>query len=133
MSVDSLLTHTVDVQKVTETADAIGGMTEVWSDRYTALSVRIQPLSARERILYQAPNQQITHRMYCLKDDISPKDRVWFLGRGTVYRMFRVVGVRSVDEFNPVRLVTIDLVETTGESVPSTTSSTTTSTTTTGA
>ena len=106
MSLTALCNTTVVVARPTATRGTEGGRTITWTTTHAALKARIQPLSAREAVLYGRETETITHRMYCVGDpSILAKDRVTYDSR-----TFLVKGVRNTDE--QARLCVVELEET---------------------
>jgi SPP1 family predicted phage head-tail adaptor len=106
MSVEDLLTDTVNVQTPTATRDNYGGYEESWANSIVSLPVRIQPLSGSERFAMGKTGANITHRMYCVPPPtaIGEKDRLTFGSR-----TLKIVTVRDTDEQG--RLLVIDCTE----------------------
>lgn len=132
MSVADLLKDAVDVIRVNEVGDAIGGWNEYWTLVHRGVCVRIQPISALEQLQWAKVSEQVTHTIYALEQGILAKDQLIFGARG-----FEIIGRRNIDEYQPARLMTYNAREVVPPCVPSTstttstTSTTTTSTTTT--
>ena len=105
----NLMVHTAQVQRATFAAGTFStAQTKTWTTVFANVPCRIQPLSARERLEFDRPQEAISHRMYHAGAlAVTAGDRVMF---GT--RTFNVVGVRNIDELN--RLTTIDLLELSG-------------------
>ena len=66
MSLDSLMTHTVEVQEPTNVTDASGGTTKTFAalPGYEEVPANIQPVSARDRVIFAQRNVPITHHAY---------------------------------------------------------------------
>jgi len=111
MSLDSLLDKTIKIQKLsTGSADGVGGYTgQSWGHWVSDIKARIQPLSGKERILYDQMNMRITDKIYIkpiTNSDISPTYRILY---GT--RTYDIETIRDIDEQD--RLITIECQETT--------------------
>lgn len=101
MSLKSLMNTSVDVQRPTKTRGTEGGQSASWPTTYAGLRCRIQPLSAREAVLYGRETEQVTHRMYIdASVIIGIQDRVIYSSR-----TFFVVGVRDTDEQGRLKVV----------------------------
>ncbi len=87
------LRHRVQIQTVTETVDAIGGISPVWATTAT-LWAAVEPLRGDERATQQQIDAAVTHRVRMRHGtDISPKDRLVHLGR-----TFDIASVLNVGE-----------------------------------
>ena len=93
MSVATLSTNTIIVQRKTITQDASGGIVETWANHLT-MRASVQPLSARELALYDRETEAITHKIYVSgAPDITHADRIRFKSK-----TYAIRGVRNPDE-----------------------------------
>lgn len=106
MGYADLLIHTATIQRAAVTAATYSsGGTKTWSDLKVGVQCRVEPLSARERLLAEAEAQYRTHRMYVLPADaagVTEAGRVFFDNR-----YFQIVGLRDWR----LQVVRIDLLE----------------------
>lgn len=121
MSLAGLLDKTATIQRSTLTADGKGGASPTWADLLSDVAIRIQPVSARERVVLAAQQLNVTHKAYC-EDAIdatdagltSLRDALNQAGKETLRlvfdgRNFMVRGVLDFDEQN--RLCRLELEE----------------------
>ncbi len=87
-----LLNNSLTLQTVTETADNMGGITQVWADA-GSFKARISPLTSQERILQNKVGQFTSHRIYCDNMTVTTKDRIKW---GDIY--FEIVGITNPSE-----------------------------------
>ena len=97
MSVRTLCTRSVTIQKVTLTDDAYGTATEDRANRYTSVPMRIQPISGAEMMLYSRQATEVTHKAFVPMDlqdfsGITETDEV--VDGSTTYT---IVLVRNID------------------------------------
>ena len=99
MSVRSLSIHRVDIQKQTQTTLANGSFTTAWTNRYTNMPCRIQPMSGEQQAIYNKDNTVATHIKFvptpATFSGIVETDRVIFGSR-----TFAIELVRNIDEMN---------------------------------
>ena len=94
MSFHDLMNKKATVKRLTKTDDAYGSWSEVSDTRYTGMPCRVQPMSGRERSLYDSERVLVTHKMFCPGqfDDLDEKDVVYVDGV-----LYRVKVVRDID------------------------------------
>lgn len=81
MSFRSLLTQTVEIQRVTRTPERGGGRRKEY-DPVGTISARIRPVSVNERAVAEQMGVDASHILYCLDGvDIQRNDRVVWDGR----------------------------------------------------
>jgi len=106
MSLRQLFVTSVVIQYPTDTRGTEGGQSRTWTTRHATMPCRIQPLSAREAVLYGRETEKITHRLYCDPAyTVEIEDRITYDSR-----TFLVKGVRNTDELD--RLQVVELEET---------------------
>lgn len=88
-----MLRNKLTVERVTNTADGMGGYTKSWATVQTAW-MYLKPLSGNERLHAQHLEATITHRAHCRANvDVKPEDR---LTKGS--RVFNVRAVLDLEE-----------------------------------
>ena len=110
MSLAHMMIHIARVERATTDAatsfSSAGAKT--WTPIFPVVACQIQPISAREAVIFSREQQAISHTMYVNREiDVRPGDRVYYAGKP-----FSVVGIRNIDYRN--RLTTINLMELTG-------------------
>ena len=81
MSVATLSTTTVDIERVANTADATGGNKEVWT-LHVRLKASVQPLSGTEQFRWSREQEQVDGKAYFPgTPDITNRDRMRFKGK----------------------------------------------------
>lgn len=107
MSLNSLLVHTFDVQKVTISVGTMGGKTETYATQTAGLRGRIEELSAtQQERLYEQLHIESTHRCFFNNDPgITKKNMSQFrlIGITPVQlanRLFEIKGVKNEQELN---------------------------------
>ena len=103
MSIESLADKSVEIHRATVTTTPSGAYEESFEILET-IQARIQPLSATEMVKLGREATDIGIRLYCLPTSIQEPDRIVYGSR-----IFRVIGVRNIDEQD--RLMTVDCVE----------------------
>lgn len=106
MTVESLCIHTVTIQQNVAVPDGRGGAPDSWTDLYTDVRCRIQPLSGDERTQWGGTPALITHRIYFHDTSLAITNAMQIV-YGT--RRFDVEVVRDIDEWG--RFLTIDARE----------------------
>ena len=100
MSLDTLCdTHTITVERPSMPVDSSGGTTRVsWAavDGLTSLPCAIQPVSARDRILFQQHQVTVSDRIYLSGDYSSLIQRSDRIRETTSGRIFRITGAFDV-------------------------------------
>ena len=107
MSFDSLMTTSFDVQRVTNTADAVGGSTETWADLSTGNSGRYRLLKANERESQGKERVISTHRWYC-RDTVTVDEADRIVGDS---KTFEVNYVHDVDAMAHHKQIDCTLIE----------------------
>lgn len=88
-----MLRNKLTVERLTRSADGMGGYTKSWSSVQTAW-MRLKPLSGSERLHAQHLEATTTHRAYCRATvDVQTEDR---LTKGS--RVFNVRAVLDLEE-----------------------------------
>ena len=106
MSVATLSTNTITLQRKTPTQDATGGKVESWVP-VGSYRCSIQPLGAKEVALYQREGSSITHKVYVAgAPDIRHTDRFTFKGK-----TYNIRGVRNPDERNWYLTIHAELID----------------------
>ena len=102
----NMMIHIARVERSTEapTSFSTAG-TKTWAPIFPVVACQIQPISAREAVIFSREQQAISHTMYVASGiDVRPGDRVYYAGKP-----FSVVGIRNIDYRD--RLTTINLME----------------------
>ncbi len=96
MSFRSLMNKKMNVRRRTRTTDGAGGFTYAYSNVYTSIPCRIQPMSGREQAIYGMEDKSIpTHNIFTLgKYTGITTDTEITVGS----RIFDVTMVRNIDE-----------------------------------
>jgi SPP1 family predicted phage head-tail adaptor len=78
MSFDSLLNKTATIERVTTTADTVGGQVKDWATLIASVPCAIQPVGAKEQAALGNREVLITHIMYCrpFSAEVTEADRV---------------------------------------------------------
>lgn len=98
------LPHRITIQTPTRTPDNRGGVTNAWGTHVTAWA-SVKPISAREAYQRGAVAGEVRYAMRLrYQSGIVPKMRVSWNSR-----VFRILGVRNVDEMNT--LLELECVE----------------------
>ena len=127
MSLQTLLVHRADLQRMTKTTDSKGVRTATVATVIPLLQCRVQPLSSREALQYKQASRETTHRVYCetktrnvsgvrtiadiikgLPNAPGGTCRLKFRQNG-ITRYFQVEGQFDTDEAN--RLTVLDVIE----------------------
>jgi SPP1 family predicted phage head-tail adaptor len=104
MSLTSLCDKLVTIERMSETGDAWGGITESYASVGTA-KARIYPVSGSDAVIHGRPDMRITHRFYFPgTPDIKADDRLLYN-----LRYFYVQVVRNIDEQG--KFLTVDCEE----------------------
>ena len=104
MSLTSLCNKTVTIERMSETADNWGGITEAYASVGTA-KARVYPVAGNDAVVHGRPDMRITHRLYFPGTlDIRGDDRLLYN-----LRYFYVQLIRNIDEQG--RFLTVDCEE----------------------
>jgi len=91
MSFESLLTHTMTVERKTDAQDEIGAPEPSWSDELTEEPCRLEPLSATERDVFGRRGVVVSHRCFVKPNKgITEADRIEI--GGTTYNVVSAPG-----------------------------------------
>lgn len=86
------LRERIAVQRVSNTRDAIGGLTESWSE-IASVYAKVEPANAREQFVREQVNASGDWTVYTrYLTDILPADRIVWRSR-----TFQVVGIQNTD------------------------------------
>lgn len=84
----------ITIQRATEARDAIGGVTETWSD-HLVLWAEVVPVSGKEALEYDRNVSSRTSRFIVhFLDDITREDRISYDGDSWNIRFLRELGRR---------------------------------------
>ena len=79
------------LQSVTETPDAMGGMTQVWAD-VAEVWAAIWPASAREYMAAQSNVMSVSHRIRIrYRSDITSAWRIYYTAAGKYYNIVSII------------------------------------------
>lgn len=79
------------LQSVTETPDAMGGMSQVWADVAEVWGA-IWPTSAREIMASQSNVLSVSHRIRIrYRSDITSAWRIYYTAAGTYYNIVSII------------------------------------------
>lgn len=93
MSFAALLRTNLELERVTETTDDMGGATETWASQ-GFFPARIRPATAAERVMDDKVMANATHVVYAEPFDIRENDRInW----GDLW-YFQVLGIKNPSE-----------------------------------
>lgn len=110
MSLASLCnTHLVKVERQTTTIDSSGGPVLTWSTLYESVPVTIQPLAAREKVLWAQRQIVYSNKLYTDQNlQLRKEDRVTDLESGQVYVVtaWANMGGRSTAFSSDIREIT---------------------------
>jgi len=106
VSVASLCIHSITVQQNLQVSDGAGGNKDVWSDLYSGVAARLNPLSAIEQAKWLGLPVIATHKVYIADASLDVHE-----GHQILYgsRVFNVLGVRNIDEWS--KFLTVDVFE----------------------
>ena len=97
------LRHKITIQEVTQTADGIGGFSEVWSDLYPTRAA-IWPMKASETLDAMKLELKIDHRIRIRHPrtfEITADMRVkWFDHIAKVDKYFNIISIINPDKLN---------------------------------
>ena len=100
------LRHAIKIQELTETADAMGGYTSVWSD-YTTARASITPMKGEELLEHRKLGHETVHKIWMrYQSGITAKMRVVWGDR-----TMGIIGFRIPEERN--RMIELTVEETT--------------------
>lgn len=87
MSLDSLCTtHTVKIERQSTTIDSSGGAVFTWNEIHDAVLVNIQPVKAKEKMLFAQRQIEYSNKIYSAVDlAVKKKDRITDLNSGRQY------------------------------------------------
>ena len=104
--ITDLYNVTVDVLRMTNTSDDMGGWTEVEVILHNDLKCRINWVRGSEKVMFDRDTWFRDAKMYCGVVDILTKDRVLYNGN-----TYEVVNVSNVDNMDRYMVVDLRLVE----------------------
>ena len=108
MGIDTFLTTTVLVQQSSQTRNAMGGTTQVFSTRIESLRCRLRPLRQEERVVNGKMTSIAPWRLYCVADTagrtIEATDRI--IWRGKTFQVKTLYNAGQLD-----RHMQIDILE----------------------
>jgi hypothetical protein len=88
VSLSSLLVNLVTIQRKTSTIDAAAGESVSWTSDLTPLPASVQPISAREAMLYAQRNVRVSHHIFFDQDpQVTLRDRIQDNASGKLYRI----------------------------------------------
>ncbi len=93
MSFTGLLNTTLDLQRVTETADSVGGVTKSWASQ-GYVKARISSISSNERTVNDKIYTDATHKVFMDAVDIREMDKLVWDSTWT----FEVLGIVNPSE-----------------------------------
>lgn len=106
MSLQSLYNSKVNILRVTKTAGALGGFTEVETVLHLNLPCRINWKRGTEKIFFGKNSYFRDGKLYCSVVDVTVKDRVHYNGVS-----YKIVDVNNIDEVGTFLTMDIKLIE----------------------
>jgi len=96
----------INILRINEASDGVGGQTETESIVYHNLPCRINWKRGSERIMFDKTTHYRDAKLYCRVIDVTVKDRVKFNDK-----IYDIVSVSDVDNLGKYLILEIKLVE----------------------
>lgn len=106
MSLSNLFNTKVNVIRISKTAGALGGWTEVENVLHNNLPCRINWKRGSEKIFFDKNSYFRDGKLYCSVVDITIKDRVQYKSK-----TYQIVDVNNVDEVSKYLVLDLKLIE----------------------
>lgn len=105
-----LLTHRIDVQRLTVTQDAAGSPVRSYAAHLSNIKARVQPLKLSEARAYGADLQRPGYRIHLGDHDVIATDRVQFADAAGVSHTLEVKEALAADSHrNLLRLIAVTI------------------------